>query len=260
MAIDYVKKGRLAYVTINRPEAMNALDPAHYDEMVRVWADFRDDDEVWIAILTGAGDKSFSAGADLKTLIPRMSSLARAGEDAGNWNFGGITRGFQTWKPIIAAVNGYALAGGMEMVLGCDLRIAAENAKFGTAEVKWGIMCGAGGTQRLPRAIPMVKAMEILLTGEPIDAQEAYRLGLVNKVVPQAQLMEETEKLANLLLERGPLALRATKQAVLQGLDRPLNDGLDLELELFTQLVKTEDAMEGPRAFAEKRKPNFKGK
>ncbi|HEX2912945.1 MAG TPA: enoyl-CoA hydratase-related protein [Chloroflexia bacterium] len=258
MSIDYLKKDRLAYITINRPEAMNALDPAHYDEMIRVWQDFKDDDSCWVAILTGAGDKAFSAGADLKTLIPRVTGLAREGQEIGDWNFGGITRHFQTWKPIIAAINGHALAGGMEMVLACDLRIASENARLGLAEVKWGIIPGAGGTQRLPRAIPLAKAMEILLTGEPIDAQEAYRLGLVNKVVPQENLMQETEKLAQLLLERGPLALRAVKQAVLQGLDRPLEQGLELELDLFARMARTADALEGPRAFAEKRKPNFR--
>jgi enoyl-CoA hydratase/carnithine racemase len=262
MSVDYQKKERLAIITINRPEAMNSIDPEHNEELNKVWADFRDDPEMWVAILTGAGDKAFSAGADLKKLIPQATanSQSGAGGTGGVGNFGGITRGFRTWKPMIAAVNGYALAGGMEMVLACDLRIAAEHAKFGLAEVRWGIIPGAGGTQRLPRAIPLAKAMEMMLTAEPISAQEALQFGLVNKVVPQAQLMEEAEKLANVLLERGPLALRAVKQAVLEGLDRPLAEGLQIEAQLISQLFKTEDAVEGPRAFAEKRKPNFKAK
>lgn len=262
MSIDYVKKDRIAYITINRPEAMNAIDPEHNAELNRVWADFRDDDESWIAILTGSGEKAFSAGADLKKLIPTAAGAAKGGSNTGGevGSFGGNTRGFQTWKPMIAAVNGVALAGGLEMVLACDLRIAAEHAKFGLAEVRWGIIPGAGGTQRLPRMIPVAKAMEMMLTAEPIDAQEAYRLGLINRIVPAGQLMAEAEKLANVLLERGPLALRAIKQAVLQGMDRPLAEGLQLELELINGLFKTEDAVEGPRAFAEKRKPNFKAR
>ncbi|HLI68143.1 MAG TPA: enoyl-CoA hydratase-related protein [Ktedonobacteraceae bacterium] len=262
MAILYEKRGRVAYITINRPEARNAIDEETSRELTQAWQDFRDDANVWIGVLTGAGDKAFSAGADLKSFIPMLSGAARAsaaGEEAEDFGFGGITRGFECWKPMIAAINGFCLAGGTEMMLACDLRIAAENATIGLTEVRWGIIPGAGGTQRLPRMIPLAKAMEIILLGEPITAEEAYRIGLVNKVVPQAELMNEVERWVNTLLERGPLALRAAKQAMLQGLDMPLNEGLKLEQRLFRQMLATEDAKEGPLAFTQKRKPQFKG-
>lgn len=262
MAILYEKRGRVAYITINRPQARNAIDEETSRELTQAWQEFRDDANVWIGVLTGAGDKAFSAGADLKSFIPMLSGAARAsatGEEAEDFGFGGITRGFECWKPMIAAVNGFCLAGGTEMMLACDLRIAAENATIGLTEVRWGIIPGAGGTQRLPRMIPLAKAMEIILLGEPITAEEAYRIGLVNKVVPQAELMNEVERWVNILLQRGPLALRAAKQAMLQGLDMPLSEGLQLEQRLFRQMLATEDAKEGPLAFAQKRKPEFKG-
>jgi len=255
MSIRFEREGRLAWVTIDRPEAMNALDMAHNEELNRVWAEFRDDQDLWVAILTGAGNKAFSAGADLKTLIPAQGEGVM--ED---WNFGGITRGFKTFKPIIAAVNGVALAGGLEMVLACDLRVAADHARLGLAEVKWAIIPGAGGTQRLPRAIPLARAMEMILTGDPITADEAYQLGLVNRVVSADSLMAEARSLAETLLARGPLALRAAKQAVLEGASLSFDQGLALELDLFSKVMRTEDAAEGPRAFAEKRAPKFQGR
>src|ERR1700726_2514036 len=187
MAILYEKRGRVAYITINRPEARNAVDPETMQELSNAWIDFRDDDDLWIGVLTGAGDQSFSAGADLKTLIPRLTGAIPGGAQEIQGGFGGITRGFECWKPMIAAVNGHCLAGGFEMMLACDLRIASENATFGLTEVRWGIIPAAGGTQRLPRVIPMAKAMEIILMGEPISAAEAHRIGLINKVVPQAE-------------------------------------------------------------------------
>lgn len=260
MGILYEKRGRVAYITINRPEARNAIDLETSRELAQAWQDFRDDENVWIGVLTGAGEKAFSAGADLKSLIPMMTGAARNNETSDDGGFGGITRGFECWKPIIAAVNGFCLAGGTEMMLACDLRIASENATIGLTEVRWGIIPGAGGTQRLPRMVPLAKAMEIILLGEPITAEEAYRIGLVNKVVPQAELMNEVERWVNILLERGPLALRAAKQAMLQGLAMTLDEGLQLEQRLFRQMLATEDAKEGPLAFAQKRKPEFKGR
>jgi len=161
MSIRFEKDNRLAIVTIDRPEAMNALDMSHNTELDRVWAEFRDDDDLWVAILTGVGNKAFSAGADLKTLIP-----AQGAGVMDDWNFGGITRNFTTYKPIIAAINGVALAGGLEMVLACDLRVAADHARLGLAEVKWAIIPGAGGTQRLPRNIPLARAMEMIYPRE----------------------------------------------------------------------------------------------
>src|SRR5579884_1485151 len=195
MPILYEKTGRIATITINRPEALNANDPQTNQELTEAWADFRDDPEVWIGILTGAGDRAFCAGADLKEMIPSLTEQARAGMLA-EFNFGGITRGFRTWKPIIAAVNGFALAGGTELALACDIRIASENARFGQPEVRWAIIPGAGGTQRLPRAIGASAALEIILTGRQVPADEALRLGLVHRVVPHAEVMAEARKTA----------------------------------------------------------------
>ncbi len=264
MSIIYEKRDRVAYITINRPEARNAIDWETSQELSNAWKDFRDDDNLWIGVLTGAGDKSFSAGADLKSLIPSLTSGGRtegqSTEPSGEGGFGGITRGFECWKPIIAAVNGHCLAGGFEMLLACDLRIASENATFGLTETRWGIIPAAGGTWRLPRAVPLAKAMEIVLMADMITAAEAYRIGLINKVVPQAELMNEVERWVATLLQRGPLALRAAKQAMLQGLSLPLDEGMKLEYRLSRTLFSTEDAREGPKAFAEKRKPEFKGR
>jgi len=259
MAVLYEKRGRVAYVTINRPEALNAIDPQTNEELTAAFADFRDDPDLWVAILTGAGDRAFCAGADLKALIPYLTALARE-EKLTEFSLGGITRGFRCWKPIIAAINGYALAGGLELALACDLRVAAEHARFGQPEVRWALIPGAGGTQRLPRAMPLARALELILTAGQIDAHEALRLGLVNRVVPGSEVMEEAERLAATLLEMGPLALRLAKQATLQGLDMSLDDGLNLEMTLFRQALLSDDAIEGPRAFAEKRPPRYQGR
>ena len=259
MGILYDKRERVAYITINRPEARNAIDFETEQELSNAWTDFRDDENLWIAVITGSGDKSFSAGADLKSFIPMLTGKSQNREQVSSGGFGSITQGFECWKPIIAAINGHCFAGGFEIMLACDLRIAAENAVFGQTEVRWGIIPGAGGTQRLPRSIPLAKAMEIILMGETITAEEAHRIGLINKVVPQSELMNEVERWVGILLERGPLALRAAKQAMLQGLSLPLDDGMQLEHKLFASLLQTEDAREGPLAFVQKRKPNFKG-
>jgi enoyl-CoA hydratase/carnithine racemase len=258
----YEQKDRVVTITMNRPEAMNAIDPDTHQALIAAWTRFRDDDSAWVAILTGAGDKAFSAGADLKTMIPAAFSGGRGYDPVAHnaYGLGGITRGLEIWKPMIAAVNGFCLAGGLEQALACDFRIAAEHARFGLTEVRWAIMPGAGGTQRLPRVVGLTKAIEMILTGEPIDAQEALRIGLVNKVVPLGRLMDEARALAETLCERGPLALRAAKEAVVRGLSLPMADGLRLEAFLAGTLRGTEDAAEGPRAFAEKRKPSFRAR
>jgi E-phenylitaconyl-CoA hydratase len=254
----YEQKEKIAVITINRPEAMNAIDPETQEELVRAWTRFRDDEGAWVAILTGAGDRAFSAGADLKKMIPRAFQPGqRRDREMG---LGGITRGLEIWKPMIAAINGHCLAGGLEQALACDLRIAAEHATFGLTEVRWAIMPGAGGTQRLPRAVPLARAMEMILMARTIDAAEAYRIGLVNTVVPLKDLMPTALEWAQTLCERGPLAVRAAKEAVIRGLSLPLGDGLRLEAFLSGTLRGTEDAVEGPKAFAEKRKPAFKAR
>ncbi len=253
----YEQKERVVVITLNRPEAMNAVDQETHAALIEAWTRFRGDDSAWVAILTGVGEKAFSAGADLKKLIP-----ARAGGPArhNELGLGGITRGLEVWKPMIAAINGHCLAGGLELALACDLRLASPNATFGLTEVRWAIMPGAGGTQRLPRAVPLAKAMEMILMAEPISAEEAFRIGLVNKVVPLPQLMPTAMEWAQTLCERGPLAVRAAKEAAIRGLSLPLGDGLRLEAFLSGALRGTEDAIEGPKAFAEKRKPRFKAR
>jgi enoyl-CoA hydratase/carnithine racemase len=263
MAILYEKKDKIGIITINRPEAMNAIDPETSEELRKAWVDFRDDPNLWVGILTGAGDKAFSAGADLKKMIPMLSKLStfeRREKEEKFPGMGGITRGLNIWKPIIGAINGFCLAGGLEMALSCDLRVAAEHATFGLMEVSRGIIPGAGGTQRLPRMIPVAKAMEMILMAQRIDAQEALRLGLVNRVVPFAELMPTAMKMAEMISQNAPLAVRSAKEAIIRGLSMTLEEGLRLESVLQSYLLKTEDAIEGPKAFAEKRKPEYKAK
>ncbi len=252
----YAKKGRIAYVTLNRPDRMNAIDGATSRELRQAFTDFRDDDQAWVSILTGAGERAFSAGADLV----EMSRGFAAGGTPVDVAFAGITRGIDIGKPIIAAINGYCLAGGLELALCCDIRVAAEHAVFGLPEPTRAIIPGGGGTQRLPRAVPPAFAMELLLTGGRFDAQTALRFGLVSHVVPAAELMPTAEAIAAHVLECGPLAVRAIKQAVYRGLDMSLDEGLALEAKLYAEVWRTEDAREGPTAFAQKRKPEYKGR
>jgi enoyl-CoA hydratase/carnithine racemase len=256
----YEQRDRIVTLTINRPEAMNSVDPETQAALIEAWTRFRDDDGAWVAILTGAGDKAFSAGADLKKLIPASFGKARGQGGHNADGLGGITRGLEIWKPMIAAINGHCLAGGLEQALACDLRIASPNATFGLTEVRWAIMPGAGGTQRLPRAVPLAKALEMILMAKAITAEEALEYGLVNAVVPLPELLPTARQWAETICERGPLAVRAAKEAVIRGLSLPLADGLRLEAFLSGTLRGTEDAVEGPKAFAEKRKPRFKAR
>lgn len=256
MTVDYVKEGRVAFFTLNRPEAFNALDQQTLEELSRALIDFKDDDALWVGIITGAGKKAFCAGADVKTKLPTIRQThGQPWADPPT-----ILRGLDLWKPMIAAVNGYALGGGLELALACDLRIASENAVFGCPEVALGLIPGWGGTQRLPRLIGGARAAGIILTGQSFDAQEAYRIGLVNKVVPQEQLLPAAREMAEHICRQAPLAVRAAKQAMVQGLDRSLGDGLALEKTLIDFLTTTEDFAEGCDAFLGKRKANFKTK
>lgn len=257
MGLVYEKRGRIAYMAFNRPEVLNVYDFEQREQFNQALMDFRDDGELWVAIITGTGEKAFCAGADLKQVIPVLMDPKRAQPYESPPT---ITRGLEIWKPIIAAVNGMALGFGFEVVLACDLRIAAENATFGFPEVRAGIMPGDGGTQRLPRSIPWAKAAEVILLGKSIDAQEAYRLGLINKVVPVDRVLPEAMKWAEEICKCGPLAVRAAKKAMVEGMGMTLAEGLKLDLSLFNSLRFTNDAQEGHRAFAEKRKPVFEGK
>jgi (E)-benzylidenesuccinyl-CoA hydratase len=256
----YEQSERIVTITINRPDAMNAIDPETHTALIEAWSRFRDDDNAWVAILTGAGEKSFSAGADLKKMIPAAFARKGGGRGHNDYGLGGITRGLEIWKPIIAAINGHCLAGGLEQALACDLRVAAPHSTFGLPEVRWAIMPGAGGTQRLPRAVPLAKAMEMILMAQTLSAEQALQFGLINAVVPLPELMPTARKWAQTICERGPLAVRAAKEAVVRGLTMPLADGLRLEAFLSGTLRGTEDAVEGPKAFAEKRKPNFQAR
>ncbi|MBW1708513.1 MAG: enoyl-CoA hydratase/isomerase family protein [Deltaproteobacteria bacterium] len=254
MAVNYEKDGKIAIITINRPEAMNSLNVDVRKEMQEALEDFRDNPDLWVAIITGAGDRAFSAGADIKDFRPA------AAEDAEKTTAGPQVRADTIWKPFIAAIHGYCLGGGLELAMTCDIRIAADNAKLGQPEVNIGFMPGAGATQRLPRFIPRAVAAEILLTGNRIDAQEALRIGLVSRVVPRDQLMPTAMEIANTICERGPLGVRATKEAMVRGYDMALEDGLVLERKLVAHIRTTDDFMEGARAFAQKRPPEYKAK
>ena len=252
--ITYEKKDRVARITINRPEVMNALHPPANVELSRVWDDVAADPDVWVTILTGAGERAFSAGNDLKwTATHGMPRMPKGG-------FGGIVFRDDIWKPLIAAVNGVALGGGLEIALACDIIVASDNARLGLPEPRVGLMAAAGGVHRLPRHVPLKIAMGMMLTGRQIAAAEALRIGLVNEVVPQAQLMATAERWANEILECSPLSVQASKQAALQGLAKPLAEAMAGDYPLVRKLWTSEDVVVGPRAFAEKRKPVWKGR
>ncbi|MFC1933110.1 enoyl-CoA hydratase/isomerase family protein [Chloroflexota bacterium] len=256
MGIDYKKEGRIAIFTINNPESMNAMNVQSLRDLHDEMEDFRDDPELWVGIITGAGEKAFCAGADIKDMLPFVQKQRDT-----PWGVPTTPlRGLDMWKPLIAAINGLALGGGLEIALACDIRIASESTRLGFPEVTLGLLPGWGGTQRLPRMIPWCKAAEILLTGKLIDAQEAYRIGLVNKVVPLDQVMSAAKEVAENISKAAPLAVRTVKEAMIRGSSLSLEDGLRLENSLNAYLMGTEDYTEGTTAFIEKRPPTYKAK
>jgi E-phenylitaconyl-CoA hydratase len=255
MKVIYEVRDKVARITLNRPEVMNAMDAEVYAQLSRAWEDVRDNPDVWIAVITGAGDKAFTAGADLKSLIPQRRERADFWLTQKNMI---LNRGLEVWKPVIAAVNGYCLAGGMTLLFATDIRIAAEHAVFEISEVKRAILPGNGGTQRALRQLPYAIAMEMLLLGRRLTAAEALAFGLVNAVVPLKDLMTTVDTYVQRLCENGPLALRAVKELAIRSQSVPLEHGLRLEESFQEFLRTTEDAKEGPRAFAEKRKPAYK--
>jgi enoyl-CoA hydratase len=266
-ALLFEVRDAVAYITLNRPAVHNAIDPELMIRLAESWQRIAVDDVIRVVIVTGAGDKAFSAGADLARLMS-LTTKERPPQD--EWDHKllahpelrdvAMHHPFPFDKPVIAAINGYCIAGGMELMLASDIRVAAEHATFGLMEVKWGLIPYAGSLVRAPRQIPYCNAMELLLTGDRIDAHEARRLGLINHVVPASQLMPKAEEIAIKIAANGPLAVRAIKQGVLRASGLPLEEGFKIENELVRGVFPSEDAKEGPRAFIEKRSPNFKGK
>ena len=257
MAIDFTLEDHVATITINRPERMNAMDTEHYNLLSAAWVRVRDDPEIRVAIITGAGEKSFSAGADLKSFVgaqPPLSELLLTQKTQI------LNRGLEVWKPIVAAVNGYCLGGGMTLLLATDLRIAAEHATFSVAEVKRGVFPANGGTQRIAQQLPHAIAMELLLLGDSIDAQTALRWGLVNRVVTASELMKSARDIATRLARNAPLAVQAAKELAIRSRDVDLRTGLRMEELLLRLLQNSEDVREGTAAFSEKRAPSFSGR
>jgi enoyl-CoA hydratase len=253
----YEKKDDIGLLTINRPDKMNALSTELTNELQQVLAEIEEDKDLRILIITGAGEKAFVAGADINELVDRDALLGRKVSRFRQELFSRIEN---LPIPVIGAVNGFALGGGLELALACNIRLASEKAKFGAPEVKLGIIPGDGGTQRLPRLVGLGRAMEMVITGDFIDAQEAYRIGLVNKVVPDEELMEATMALAKKIASRPPLAVKYAKEAVNRSQEGDAISGYALESYLHALTCTTEDKKEGVAAFLEKRKGEFKGK
>jgi enoyl-CoA hydratase/carnithine racemase len=254
----YEKKGHVACVTLNRPERMNALNSDSHVELNEIFDDFANDPESWIAIVTGAGERAFSAGNDLKATAEETA----AGKTTdGSIRFAAITRAYDCPKPLIAAVNGVAAGGGMEIALACDIVIAADTARFGLPEPRVGLIAGAGGIHRIARQIPFKQAMGLLLTGRLIGAEEAFRMGFVNEVVPAAELMAAAERWAGEILECSPLSVQLTKEAAFDGLQYTVDEALARDRQgRLPRLLGSEDFVEGPKAFSEKRKPTWTGR
>jgi enoyl-CoA hydratase len=258
----------IARITIDRPEARNSADMEHFKQLREAWERFDVDPDAWVAIITGVGD-AFFTGADLKTYVPEITKVAERIQKEGLSEVDGyrlddgtkaVLRAAKIWKPIIAAVNGFCTAGGMEMLGGIDIRVACPEAKFSVMEPKRGLFAGGGTTVRLPRQIPFPYAMEFLLCADLIPAERAYEMGLLNAVVPRDELLDKAYEYARRITANAPLAVQATKQSVWEGLGMSLRDAYKNESQLSSMIFQTEDAKEGPRAFREKRKPNWQGK
>jgi enoyl-CoA hydratase/carnithine racemase len=261
--IRYEHHGRVRLITIDRPQKMNSLDFEANDQLVDAWKTFDADDGAQVAVVTGAGAQAFCAGADLKTYTmafarrPAPEFRSRFTNGPG---FGGITRNLHIDKPIVAAVNGYAISGGFELALACDIRFCSPNAEFALQDVKWGFHACDGGLIRLPQIVGMGHAMEIILSGERIDAEHAYRIGLVNRIVPQAELLDHTLRYAEMLASRAPLPQRFAKEVIRRSMGVTLDEGLRMESASFHDIGQTEDLEEGTTSFRERRPAQFKGR
>ncbi|MBM3138620.1 MAG: enoyl-CoA hydratase/isomerase family protein [Chloroflexi bacterium] len=264
MTIEFDVQDKVATITLNRPEALNAMTPEMYQRLSECWVEVRDNPDVWVAVVTGAPQPDrpperqvFSAGADLKLTIPAQGEAYRFWQTQSEQI---LNRGLEVWKPVVAAVNGLCLAGGMTLLLATDIRIASEHASFDLSEVKRGILPGNGGTQRTIRQLPYPIAMEVLLLGRRLTAERAAHFGLINEVVPHDRVLAVAQERARELRGMAPLAVRAIKELSVRAQYLPLGDGLRFEEAISARLRATEDAKEGPRAFAEKRPPNFTGR
>jgi len=255
-------------ITIDRPEARNSADLEHFKALREAWERFDADPDAWVAVVTGVGD-AFFTGADLKTYVPAITKLQQRIVEEGVTEVDGyrlddgtkaVLRGAKIWKPIIAAVNGFCTAGGMEMLGGVDIRVACPEAKFAVMEPKRGLFAGGGTTVRLPRQIPFPQAMELLLCADLVPASRALEMGLLNAVVPRDELMDAAWEYARRITANAPLAVRATKQSVWEGLGMDLRDAYRNEAAIASRIFQTADAVEGPKAFAEKREPRWQGK
>jgi enoyl-CoA hydratase len=273
MAIHYEHGARAGHehvvlITIDRPEAKNACDLEHFHSLAQSWRRFNEDNDAWVAIVTGVG-RNFMSGADLKTYIPEVTTLAKAIQAGETAEIGGysltdgteaVLRGSKIYKPIIAAINGPCVAGGMEMLGGADIRIATENATFGVLEPARGLFAGGGTTVRLPRQIPFALAQEFLLCADRVGAQRAYEMGLLNQIVGEDELLDAAFAFAARITKNAPLAVQATKRSVVEGLKGDMRAAYKLESQISQEIFMTEDAKEGPKAFAEKRAPVWQGK
>jgi E-phenylitaconyl-CoA hydratase len=257
VAIDFEVRDAVATITINRPERLNAMDAAHYRLLSEAWVQVRDDPAIRAAVVTGAGTRAFSTGADLKDFIPAPEGLDAFWETQRDQL---LNRGLEVWKPVIAAVEGFCLGGGMTLLLGTDLRVAGAGASFGLSEVMRGVIPGNGGSQRILRQLPHAIGMEMLLTGERIDAAAAERWGLVNRVVEEGGALAAALELAGRVAANAPLAVQAAKELALRSYELPLPTGLRFEQTVLRLLQFSEDAQEGPTAFAERRPAQFKGR
>jgi enoyl-CoA hydratase len=257
----FERRNLIGLVTFNRPDSMNAINRQMARELVEVCSHIEEDAGIRVAIFSGAGDRAFSAGMDLKERAETaFSPIERRNQKLSQTIHTQSRAIAAVTKPTIAAIRGYCVGGGLEMALACDMRVAAEDAKLGLTEVRRGLIPGAGGTQRLPRLVGVAKALEICLTGDNVSGGEALRLGLVNIAVPVAEVMKAAEDLANRVLKGAPLSVAFIKEAIRKGIELPLEEGLRLEADLSAMLATTEDSKEGPRAFAEKRAPVWRGK
>ncbi|MES0099850.1 enoyl-CoA hydratase-related protein [Mesorhizobium sp. M0019] len=253
----YAKKGSIAYVTVNRPKVLNALNTPTWSDLRKAFEDARDDATIRGVILTGAGDKAFIAGADISELAQVSAFEA---EQSSRFGQGVLDLVENLGKPVIAAVNGFALGGGCETAMACTIRIAVETARFGQPEVALGLVPGGGGTQRLPRLVGKGRALQLILSGEMITAQEAYRIGLVNEIVPAAELITRAEAVLHKIASNAPIAIRFALEAANKGMETSQGEGLLLEASYFGLCAATEDKKEGTAAFLEKRAPQFRGR